>query len=483
LEVSSVRSVLLNGSYQGIANLYYLVVRGVYVIVFARLVGVEVYGYYAYANNWYVMLTPVAAWGMQEVLISEYTRHGAAGQRALAGAGLSIRMLIGSAVALIVVLAACWLEPEPELRLLIIIYSQGILVRGIGNWFCGLFIARERSIYWLSIIIPCLTLEVALALLLAHQGQGLMAIAIAQCAVWWLTAVLAWLTYRAHFGPVRLRLDKQLATFYLRAGVTLAAASLILGCLGPGLLVVYRYLIPDLTKLGEIAFVLQLFAMLSLFVKVVSNTALPPLSRATMAGDSRLSWFAASVWQQSFYLGGTAFLACFWLLEPLVTWAVGNDFAGAARLFADYSWILIALFMMHGLRLVLITVRHQHLYLLAILLGLAALALQLIYHDLAGQLDNRRLMLSMGGANVVIAATLLKFVWGDHGSITVPELALPPLVLIAGIAVANSLTDSAPWLAATAGALPLLTAGALSLAQVKRAAIRSNAPAPPTSAP
>jgi O-antigen/teichoic acid export membrane protein len=482
LEVTSVRSALLNGSYLGIANLYYLVVRGVYVIVFARLVGVELYGYYAYANNWYVMLTPVAAWGMQEVLISEYTRRGAADQQALAGAGLSIRVLIGSAVALIVVLAACCFEPEPELRLLIIIYSQGILVRGIGNWFCGLFIAREKSIYWLSIIIPCLTLEVALALLLAHQGQGLMAIAIAQCAVWWLTAFLAWLTYRARFEPVHLRLDKQLVSFYLRAGVTLAAASLILGCLGPGLLVVYRYLIPDLTTLGEIAFVLQLFAMLSLFVKVVSNTALPPLSRAAMTGDSRLSWFGASVWQQSFYLGGAAFLACFWLLEPLVIWAVGDDFAGAARLFAEYSWILIALFLMHGLRLVLITLRHQHLYLLAILLGLAALALQLIYHDLAGQLDNRRLLLSLGGAYVVIAAMLLKFAWGDHGRIAASDLTLPPFVLVVSVAAANSLAGSAPWLAAITGVVPLLAASALSLAKAKRAALRSNAPAPPTSA-
>jgi O-antigen/teichoic acid export membrane protein len=459
---SSFRSFLLNSSYQGLANLYYLVIRAIYVIVFARLVGVELYGYYSYANNWYVIWLPLASWGMQELLISQYARTEPSRRDSLAGTGLGLRLLLSSTLALVVALAASGLEPDPELRLLIMIYSQGIIARGISNWFCALFIARERSVYWLRITVISLTLEVLLALALAHGEMGLKAIAIAQVTVWWLTALAAGLVYRWRFGQVRPRFDFGQVRFYLSHGIFLAAATFILGCLGPGLLVIYRYLIVDLERLGEMAFVLQVFAILGQITRVVSNSALPPLSRTSGSRDERLGVVTATIWKQALYFGGAMFVAGYWLLEPLVAWLVGEDFAPAARLFGRYSWLLIPLFMMHGLRLVLITTRQQHLLLLAIFSGSVALGVQIFLLHHFGRLDGETLLAALGLSYIVIDLILVKFIWTDQGGFSARDVLIPPVTLAASLALSFAVSGLASIAAAVAGVVPLLVASLLS---------------------
>ena len=465
---SSLRSFLLNGSYQGLANLYYLVVRAIYVVLFARILGVELYGYYAYANNWYVIWLPVAAWGMQELMISQYARCEPGRRSALTDTGLGLRLLFSVGLALLVVLAAIAVEPDPLLKSLIILYSQGILARGVSGWFCGLFMARERSVYWLAITVPSLTVEVLLALWLAYQQAGLVAIAIAQCAVWWATAFVSWLVYRNRFDRVGIRLDGELVRFYVYNGFSLASAAFILGCLGPGLLIIYRYLITDLSLLGEIAFVLQLFVILSQIIRVVSNSALPMLSRDSASGRHYLGGIAAAVCKQSLYLGGAMFVLCYWLLEPAVVRLVGEDFASAAGLFARHSWLLIPLCLMHAMRAILITTRHQHLYLLSILAGAAALGLQILFHVIMQQLDGELLVESLGIAYAVIALLLVRFVRRERGGFGFRELSFALLLFAACLTLSLAVPYPAPIVAGLAGAIPLLSASGLELRSSRR---------------
>ena len=69
---AGLRRLLLNGSYQGLANAYYVFVRGIYVIVFARVLGVEAYGQYLYAQSWSGLALGIAVWGLNELALAEY---------------------------------------------------------------------------------------------------------------------------------------------------------------------------------------------------------------------------------------------------------------------------------------------------------------------------------------------------------------------------------------------------------------------------
>ena len=202
--VSGIRLALINGSWQSLANLYYLVVRSIFVVVFARIIGVEHYGYYVYAQYWYVLVLPVATWGMNELLMAQYARTVPERRSELIGAGLSLRLILSTIVTVLVMVGACLFEPDATLRLLIIIYAQGVLANGLTNWFSSLFVAREKSHYVLYLSAPLLTLEVVLIVFAAHRGVDLLTVALLQCGIWWFTFLAGYLVYRHRFEPIRL---------------------------------------------------------------------------------------------------------------------------------------------------------------------------------------------------------------------------------------------------------------------------------------
>jgi hypothetical protein len=112
-----------------------------------------------------------------------------------------------------------------RLRLLIIIYAQGVLVHGATNWLSTLFVARESSEYLLYLAVPFLTLEVLLAVLLVWHDAGLVAIALAQCTVWWLLLFSTWYAYWRKFECLWPRLGRRYVVFFLKNGPTLALAA------------------------------------------------------------------------------------------------------------------------------------------------------------------------------------------------------------------------------------------------------------------
>ena len=103
---SGLRLVLMNASYQGMANVYYLVVRGVYVVLFARLLGVEQYGYYVYSQGWYLLALAIAGWGMAELAMAERARLRPEYRQVLLSEGFALRLLLCTCGSALVVVAA-----------------------------------------------------------------------------------------------------------------------------------------------------------------------------------------------------------------------------------------------------------------------------------------------------------------------------------------------------------------------------------------
>lgn len=456
--LSGTRLALLNGTYQSLANAYYLVIRGIYIIVFARILGVELYGQYVYSQSWYILAMSVAAWGMNELVSAEYPRLKQQGGGDLLASGFGLRLLLSLAMALLVIGAALLFEPDTKLRLLMIIYAQAVVVRGATNWLSTLFVTRESSKYWLYLTVPFLTLEVVLAVLLVWLDSGLVAIALAQCAVWWLLLFSTWYAYGRRYERLWPRLEQRHVHFFLKNGPSLALAAFALSFMGPGLLIAYRYLVDNPSQLGEAALVIQLLVVLGQAIKTVSNAALPQLNRPATNQHQRQGVFACAVWTQSFYLGGALFLLSCLVLPALATSLVGPQFAEAAQVMARFTWILVPLLIIYGLRLLLISNRLTRGFMLATLLGPLLLFFQLFFLASLETVEIQELLWALGIAYCGTAGFILVFLQSRLAFFSAADLLVAPLILAVCVFSFFMLIPSSPLLAGIFAVLPLLVA-------------------------
>lgn len=406
-------SAALNGAFIGFSRIYYLCLRVVYVVFLVQFIGVEYYGYYSYAQNWYVMLLPLAIFGTNELLISGLLRQAESERSAFIGTGLALRVLLGAACALAIVLAAFLLEDRSDLRLPMVIFAQAVVVRGVISWYSSLFAARGGSIYWLRLSIIFMALEVMVVLLLAANDASLSALAAAQCAIWWTMLVASASVYRRRYSPVRFSWSSRWLIHYLRGGVTIGAATFLLFCMTPGLLITYRYLVEDLQRLGEMALVLQVFQIADQLILVVSNSLLAALHSQDDAGAGRaLANFLRFGCLQALYLGAAGVILCVVLIPLGLELLPDTPFDTALMTFADYAWIGIPLLALHAVRLVLISLRAQRAFLWSMIIGVLCMFLfVLVAHALQFR-DSGSYLLAMGFG--FATATIFQLLFARH---------------------------------------------------------------------
>lgn len=429
--MANIRTAVRNSSYLGIAKLYYLLIRSAYIVFFIKIIGVELYGYYTYAQNWYVLFMPLAMWGMNELLISEHIRTEEENRDELIGSGLALRLLLGTACCLGIIAAALLLEENRDLRWLIVIFSQGVLARGATTWFSSLFIARNKSIYWLYISASFMSLEVIVCLLLAYHGESLITIALVQTTLWWLTLAVAYTSYRRRFHAVSLRWSQRYISFYIKKGASVGAATFVLFCMTPGLLIMYRHLAGDVQRIGEVALVLQILQILDQLILVISNAALPELNRISDDLQSATATFSRLAWNYSFYVGGTLFLLCFALLPEAVSIFSVTEFDDAVLTFAKFSWIIIPLFAIHSLRLVLISTANTTNLLLFMVAGFSCLVTFVFALDYVDRFNTFNLFLAMGSALSIIAVLMLGFLCRALTLLRFRDLIQAPMLFLA----------------------------------------------------
>ncbi len=431
------RRALHNTSFQGLTQIWYLLLRALYVVVFARLVGVEAYGQYNYAQIWYLIALSVTGWGMHEWLLTRWQAVDRDQRLALANTGLTLRVLLGTCGTLLVLLCAVILESDPALRWLIMIYAQGVVLRGITAWLQALFISRERSELTLYTSMPVTLLEVVLALGLAWAGYSLLVIALAQTLCWWLGLVATWWAYRKYLGSLGLSWQPAFARDFLAGGALLALASALLAWMGPGLLVAVRHYLNHGPTLGEAALVIQVLLMLGQALRMVTNATLPFLTRPGDDIDLRQRGFASQAWCVAMYLGGAGYMLGAHALPSLVNRLLGESFQGAGILLAQFSWVLIPLGLVQTLRLLLIGRGLYRQFLFALVLGAAALALALAALVAGEALSLPRLFTGLGLAYAVSVLAMLRQL-ATAGIMLAPGTFLrAPLALAAAVTVSH----------------------------------------------
>ena len=465
--VSGTRRILRSGSYLGLANLYNFIVRSVYVVVFARVLGIEQYGAYVYAQSWYLVAIAIASWGTGELAMAERARLGPDRGNSILGSGLTLRLCLSLAATLAVSACAVLFEAQPHLQLLILIYAHAALTRGLANYFAFLFITHENSRVWCYISVIFQTVEIVLAISLALSGTGLVAIAIVQCAVWWALLLTCWTIHNRLHPSLELGGTWRHWPALLRNGAALGLATLVFSSLGYGLLIFYRYFIVSPRQLGEAAFAIQLVLMLGQAIKVISNAAITPLSEPGTARHRRQGLFFTTVWSQSLLLGGAFYFTCNMLMPPVVSLVVGPEFRDSADLLARFSWLLIPLPIIFGIRVMLISINRVRGFLLAMLVGLLVVLIQMAGLTLQSAVNLDSVLAALGSGYLAITSVGLAQLWRSPVSLSIGEM-LYPLALFAGCAAFYLLLhDSGPVMVPAACLVSLLLASALQLRSLR----------------
>ncbi|MEQ9464939.1 MAG: oligosaccharide flippase family protein [Haliea sp.] len=431
------RRALHNTSFQGLTQIWYLLLRAIYVIFFARLVGLEAYGQYNYAQIWYLIALSVTGWGMHEWLLTRWQAVDKEQRQALADTGLALRVLLGTGGTLLVLCCAVILESDPALRWLIMIYAQGVVLRGLTAWLHALFTSRERSELILYTSMPVSLLEVVLALGLAWAGYSLLVIALAQTLCWWLGLAATWWAYRQHLGSLRLSWQPAFAREFLAGGALLALASALLAWMGPGLLVAVRHYMDDGPTLGEAALVIQVLLMLGQALRMVTNATLPFLTRPGEDLTLRQRGFASQTWHVALYLGGAGYLLGVQVLPSLTIRLLGESFQQAGILLAQFSWILIPLGLVQTLRLLLIGRGLYRQFLLALVLGGAVLGLAVAVLVGREALSLPSLFTGLGLAYAASVVVMLRQLATAGIALSAATIIRGPLVLAAAVALSH----------------------------------------------
>ncbi len=200
----------------------------------------------------------------------------------------------------------------------------------------------------------------------------------------------------------------------------------------------------------------------------MSNAALPILSRPAAELRQRQVLYASTVWCQSLYIGGMAYLLCMLALPPLVELIVGPDFSSAANLIARFSWLLIPLPIIYGLRLLLISRHNSRGFLLAMLSGVLVLVALITALGFQGAVDLDALLASLGVAYWTIALFILVLVNRSLRGFTARELIWPPLVLGVTLMIYFQLQPERPVLALVLAVAPLLAGSLRGLVSLRR---------------
>ena len=337
------RSLLSNSAYLTVTRFGTLVVRVIYVLVIARVLGPELYGLLAYGQSWYMAFFPIALLGLGAIISREIGRDPSNTPIFLATT-ITLRMVAALLAAIVSASLGWHLEPDATLRQLLLIFSLALAGRAMAIWAEHVFVAHERSGYVLiqeAIFRPS---EVLIGIGLLFWGSGVVALAVLHAIVWWLQAFLSFAVVRARLVSVALSWDSAAVRRVLRATWPIAIAALMAGWLMQGPLVLYRHQ-PGVTEaaLGQLALALQMVVVLSTFPGSIGMAALPILARSIERGDQKDILFLEMMTRIAILGGCMAGVIGLAFAEPLTVWVFGQQYAEGGKLLGSAVWLMIPL--------------------------------------------------------------------------------------------------------------------------------------------
>lgn len=316
------------------------ILRAVYAIVVARMLGPELYGLFYYGLGWYASFLAVANLYLEAYMSRMVSLHPGDRETILSQA-LTLRtfsVALAFAAALLAIGAG---ETDADISKLLFIFAMAMIGRSAAMWCASAFVASEKARYAFQSEVIFRILEIIFGILLLLADFGIHALALIHAVSWWAQAIYAYLLVHEHLGTVRFRAIREELIHLLRIVMPVAIGSISLTWLMQGPLVIFRHIGDSLFQLGQVALALQVFILISNIPTAVGRAALPVLTRAVKRSDQKDSLFLGVILRVSFV--GTGLIAfglmAFgdWLL-PLI---FGEKYKIAGGYVGYAAWLIL----------------------------------------------------------------------------------------------------------------------------------------------
>lgn len=326
-------SVLRNGAALMGARWTEVLLRGIYVLVIARLLGPEAYGSWSYATASYGLFLSLSFMGLDGLLPAWLGRELQRGRRRrLVVSALALRLGLISASALALLLYAIWVEPEPSLKTLLVLMLPALVGRGLVLWTRVVLTGLERSGIGFMLAAVWRGLEFGIGIALLFAGHGIEALLILHAVINFAEGLCNLFVFHTKILPLRCRAKRRQIASLVRNGIPVGIESALAGALQALPLIVLRHLGDDLAVVGQLGLALQIAGLGALAVQSFVGAALPALSRAMAREDARTAHYGLLTAGATGAIFLLAALPAFAFGEPVLAWIFGQDFAPVGAL-------------------------------------------------------------------------------------------------------------------------------------------------------
>ena len=334
------RSVARNSVFLLSSQAASILIRFAYLFILVRALSPSTYGALNYALSWYLVLLPMTYLGSDVILGREVTRNRQNAPRLL-GATLGLRICAVLLVMLASIAAVGAAENDPQVRSVIVIFSFTLIGRGLWMWSGSVFTAFEQAHLLLRFELLSRLIEIAVLIaLLETYGPDLRAIAIVHASSWFLQAVGSIASIWRRYG-ISFHWPKRDWGAVLRDGIPGAIFAVALGAFFQLPVMLFRHVVGIGDALGNFALGFQIVTYLLTIPYVVSQAALPVLSR-NMAIDIHKTRKVVTILAAPILLGGAAVALTGSLVTGLFIVALfGPAYASAAAVLGWGLWLLI----------------------------------------------------------------------------------------------------------------------------------------------
>jgi O-antigen/teichoic acid export membrane protein len=326
-------SILRNGLLLLGANWVEALLRLVYAAAITRFLGAEDFGVWTYSLAAYTLLVGMTNLGFETLLPLRIGADAGSAARE-ARTGFVLRMAILVVAALVLAIAALFLEPDAQLRTALLLVVPALLGRGLSLYARWVLVGVERADIPLRVAVAMRSLEVIAGLALLAAGAGILALIALHALGWMADGLLSLRLLQGKVPMVEARFDPETARQLVRHGLPLGAAAGFTQWLTSGPIVLVRGLFGDVVLAGQIGLALQITQMAVASIRPFFLTALPVLARSEARGDRRVRLFGVLTLGASLVVFGLAAAVAHWIAPPLVLLVFGPQFEIAAGLVA-----------------------------------------------------------------------------------------------------------------------------------------------------
>ena len=332
----------MNTGYVAAARGFVILMRVVFVIIAARMLGPELYGTYAYIGAWYTAFLPIAMLGIG-VILGRSLANDRGRATHLARQTFALRV-IGAGVASTLAVAA-WIifEPQANQLFFVSVIACALIGRAVSNWSDSLLSALEegRTRAGLEVLFRLGELLASIGALLL--GGGLYAVLAVHALSWAIQASCSVLVAKRRVGGFSSGPGKDSFAVLLRAGSVLGTGGLLSVLMTTGGLILYRHFGASLSGIGQLAIAMQVLIFANVIPFALGAAALPVLARSVARGDQKDFHYLRVVISVAALGGAALFIILSEVGAWLATELLGERYREAAGLLGPVAVLTIPL--------------------------------------------------------------------------------------------------------------------------------------------